>query len=128
MRKWILLIALLVTRAEAYYPESGNELLEMCLSMGDALNRTFDTNNIKSSQLQALEVGFCTGYISGIHQIHDTFVHWNKMKPRWCIPDGVLLGQLEGVVVKHLKEYPQNLHLTASSLTAGAITEAFPCE
>jgi hypothetical protein len=44
-----------------------------------------------------------------------------------CIPEGVAKRQIVDVVTKHLRERPQDRHLTAVSIVAEALAEAFPC-
>ena len=46
----------------------------------------------------------------------------------FCHPSSVLTGQLRDVVKKWLNENPQLRHFTAVSLTAKALSEAFPCK
>jgi len=118
MGKWILFVALLVSQGAdaadkhkfAFY--SGNHLLALCLKQTD--DYTSKSN--------------CLGYIIGVSDTHNTHVNWKYIGSYWCSPDGIIGGQLQAVVVKHLKENPQDLHLSASSLVMTALNAAFPCE
>ena len=72
--------------------------------------------------------GYCSGYIIGVSDTADTLAVWKGFAESICTPQGVTSGQLQKVVVKHLNEHPEKLHLRASSLVLNVLTEAFPCE
>jgi len=74
------------------------------------------------------EKGSCTGYIEGVDDSAVTLAHWEGFAEYICPPEGVTSGQFRKVVVKHLNENPEKLHMTASSLVLKALSEAFPCE
>jgi len=121
MRKWILLVALLVSQgvvADGRVFRTGNNLLEICSANPKQTKITVDY----------MELSECHGYIMGVSDTHSTFVEWKYIEPFWCSPDGVTTGQEKAVVVKYLKENPQKLHLTASSLVMTALNATFPCE
>ena len=89
--------------------QSGNSLSEYC------------TN---SSEL------YCLGFVAAIVDAHSTLVGSDLMNPLFCTPKEVTevtVGQMQKIVVKYLKDHPETLHLTASSLVFKALTEAFPC-
>jgi hypothetical protein len=46
----------------------------------------------------------------------------------WCLPAGVTWEQDRLILVKWLKDHPENLHYAAPSLVAAAYAEAFPCK
>ncbi len=99
-------VATFPAHASVFY--DGSSLLEHCNS------RT------------AVGGGICFGFIIGAA---DSF---NCKQPildgfRWHSPKGAKAGQIEKVVVKYLNEHPEKLHLSASSLVAAALSEAFPC-
>ena len=73
--------------------------------------------------------GVCAGYLSGVMDAHQTFKGWGELtQPTYCKPDGVTLGQVRAIVVKSLKENPEELHLNAASLVLNALRRAFPPE
>jgi hypothetical protein len=86
----------------------GNDLLRLC-----------------TSELP-VDVTFCMGYVEGVR---DGLV-WGTIerKPSFGIPAQVKSGQLKDVVVKYLKEHPENRHKEAGFLTIGALKDAFPPE
>ena len=107
MRKWVLLIALLVSQgvqaAGVYY--NGNLLLAKC--EGEA-------------EYQLL----CVGYIKGVSDTSDG-KSWEGYP--YCI-GGVITGQLQKIVIKYMNEHPEDLHLAAYALVQNAFLAAFPCE
>jgi hypothetical protein len=62
--------------------------------------------------------GFVLGYIMGVIQTTDIPM---------CIPKGVTNYQVQAVVVKFLKDNPEQLHMPANLLTLAAVTKAWPC-
>jgi len=108
MRKWILLVALLVAQgvqaATVYY--TGNALLAYC--EGDGVGESL-----------------CRTYIMGVLDASKDKT-WSGVP--YCKPGSVTGGQLQKIVVKHMNEYPEDLHLAAHSLVQNAVLEAFPCE
>ncbi len=121
MKKWILLIALLVAQgahAGYYNYMSGNELLTAC---------SVDPWD-PASKLELVRISKCTGYVTGITDAYNVFHNWNFIEPMWCMPNEVSIDQLKKVVLKYLKENPQAIHMSASSLVVNAVVLAFPCE
>jgi hypothetical protein len=109
MKYLILLIALLPATSFAGTFKTGLALLEEC-----------------EASTTSHKVWKCHGYIQGIHDAHNTYAALTDMTPNFCIPAGVNSTQLVKVVVKHLNEHPEKLHLTASSQVTNALYIAFP--
>ncbi len=109
MKKWILLIALLVAQCvqAASVNYTGNELLAKCERGGAS---------------QAL----CRGYIMGVLDASKDDKTWEGTP--YCKPGSLTGGQLQKIVVKHFNERPADIHFTARSLVQNAFLEAFPCE
>jgi hypothetical protein len=105
----ILLTALIPASSFAGHFKTGLALLEECEPL--------------AASYEAWE---CHGYIEGIHDAHNTYEASTHMMPKFCMPKGVNSTQLVKVVVKHLNEHPEELHLTASSLVSEAFSVAFP--
>ena len=107
MRKWILLVALLVSQwvqgAASYY--TGNDILAFC----------------EGDDLGTLQ---CNLYIMGVTDASEGKT-WDGYL--YCKPTSVTGGQLQKIVIKHFNENPADLHLTAHSLVQQALLEAFPC-
>jgi len=108
----VLLFLALIYPAMASATETGNELLANC----DKPENYFAD-------------GVCFGYLQGVQDAHQTFQGWGDLnEPSYCMPDGVTVGQAQAIVVKYLKENPEDLHHRASGLVLNAFEEAFPGE
>ena len=110
----VALVALLVAGVGAAKAQdvqaflSGNTLWEYC-----------------AAPRGSLQFGFCAGHIAGVA---DAMTSYGRLgEYRACIPRRVQVGQVVDVVIQNLSVNPSRRHLTASSLTARAIAEAFPC-
>ena len=104
----LVLVLLLVSgRATADF-QSGSTLLTICQDTARPMDR-----------MQ------CLGYIQGISDVsgHNTISGW-----RACGPEDLTGLQAMDIVLKHLREHPEDRHLAASSLVARALAEAFPCK
>ncbi len=113
--KYLLMIVLLCTVSQVRATfVSGNTLLEWCEAY---INET-----------SAAKGNNCAVYIEGISDIQSTYAGWGKMKKSFCTPESANISQLVRVVTKHMQEYPEDLHLSASSMVANALIKAFPCE
>lgn len=89
---------------------SGNELLSACEEMNEA---------IKYQQL-----GWCRGYIVGIADAMSPGNSVNGYKAKFTA--GITVQQLTDVVLKFLREHPEDRHYSAGSLVAEALSKAFP--
>lgn len=67
----------------------------------------------------------CAGYMMGFSDLA-SHVKIVPIAAR-CIPAGSTADQLRRIVVKFLKDHPEELHFTGASLTDYALSQAFPC-
>lgn len=44
-----------------------------------------------------------------------------------CSPQGVKVVQLTSLVLKYLREHPEQLHMNGAAVTLSALVQAFPC-
>jgi hypothetical protein len=71
--------------------------------------------------------GKCIAFVIGVENGFEmAYVVQGIQKPI-CLPSGVTNGQAVKVVVKFMKNHPEDLHQPAVSLTLKALIEAFPC-
>ena len=70
----------------------------------------------------------CVGYIRGVFDTHSLLTWRNHSQPYFCTPPNVQTGQLQKIVIKHLKANPELLHFTASVHVVEALKKAFPCK
>jgi hypothetical protein len=97
-----------ITRAQNPQPReySGNDLLRDCTTQDS--------------------YSFCLGYITGLEHGISLESQYRKSKPMFSLPSNVEMGQLVDLVVKALKERPEQRHMKAAVLALAAIVEAFP--
>jgi hypothetical protein len=110
--------------------QTGNELLHKCT---DAL-RSIDRSVQSTSGYETANREWCTGYIKGlVDGYQDATVDVNmglgvQIPSPLCLPwHQIIVEQLIRIVVKYLREYPQDLHLPSGMLAAAAVRDAFPC-
>jgi hypothetical protein len=98
------------------YSFAGNDLLRRC-------------DGPYTNEVQKLAYSsFCTGYLQGLQQMHHVVIGFHKSPPLYCEPTATgSYDQLERVVIKWLKNNPEELHRDARVLVTRALMEAFPC-
>lgn len=120
IRTVLLLIALsacLTSLARAQdYSLTGNDFLRRC-------DGPF-SNDVEKLAYKS----FCTGYLQGLQQMQYIVVGMRNVQPLYCEPtQSGNYDQLERVVIKWLKNNPEQLHRDARLLVTKALMEAFPC-
>jgi len=116
-----LFIASVTTSAKAEI--DGSMLLQNCI---EAV-RYMQNKNAPSPNISA--VNFCVGYISGVNDMHTTFVRSVACfdPPVFCNAPPADIEKLVKIVVEFLKAHPEDLHFQGAVLTVSALKEAFPC-
>lgn len=71
--------------------------------------------------------GFCSGFIVGATGM-DSLRQLMNDNPLICEPDRVTNGQKRSIVIKYMKEHPEELHRPFLAITVNSLMEAFPCE
>jgi hypothetical protein len=97
------------TYAQRVSPTTGNTLLEACESKAE------------------LQQAFWLGYITGSTDVDGMNGAAFPERRRSCIPESVSNSQIRDVVVKYLKEHPEDRHLLAEILVVQALAKTFPC-
>ena len=116
----LCLVVLLSTSASA---KDGYELLQRC---EDAL--IDDKQGLFSmDSSRVFLAGYCLGVMQGITRSN---VIYQKLKQSlFCLPnERITNGQAARVVVKYLREHPEELHEDDTILAVIAFMEAFPCK
>jgi hypothetical protein len=101
-----LVAALIGMSSISVNARSGSELLRMC----------------ESGELTA-DWGYCVGFVRGVVDQHSEA----GLKRQFCVPPAAYESQLAKVAFKSLKDHPERLHFSASSLVRAAMAESFPC-
>jgi len=107
----MFLYALLSVRAESFY--TGNELLERC------------EDCIYSANISS--VSACAYCISHISSIHDAFVDWGFMRPKWCIAEDIVLSELTKTTMDYIHKNPRSKHQYSTNSIANSLVENYPC-
>ena len=97
------------------------------VSQASAKGSFFLTGNELLNQCQdnsLVRQGDCMGFTSGVSDAmaSSTLHGWTA-----CVPNQVTRGQVKDIAVQFLVKHPEWRHLTAVSLVANALDEAFPC-
>jgi hypothetical protein len=103
---------------------NGNKLLADCgaaLAIVDGGEQSLDTSRL-------IGAGLCLGFMQGIGLMNDFYqISALKGAALFCRPNGVNNGQTARIVVKYLRDHPEELHKDELSLTLTALRAAFPC-
>ncbi len=98
---------------------TGHELLEYCQSTLDVLDYNFGRVQMETEYHLGSNSGKCQGYIIGVNE--------TLSKKHYCVPSNYNMLETASVVVKYLKDHPQELNCPASLLIARAYQKYFPC-
>ena len=105
----------------------GNDLLRKC----NNVTRIFE-DGIKESETTGnmlADASFCSGMMQGMTNTIIFFDTFQVNQSIVCLPeDGISNGQAAKVVIKYLKEHPEQLHVVDSGLAFLALMDAFPCK
>jgi hypothetical protein len=113
--------------AQSDWTGDGNTLLRTC----SLAVRIFDGEKLSSGD--AVDGGFCLGYIMGSHdmdiavQVMEEHEKTTLMKHS-CVPSNASTAQVVRVVVKYLRDNPERLNMPASVLITDAVRSSFPCK
>lgn len=131
MKIWLLVVvtSLFATALPAFADFTGNDVLKSC----QAAVRFADNDGAPAGE--HFDSGWCIGWVAGALQLTKLHNEWTtviKEKPallQFCVPDsGIPAMQAVRVVVKYLKEHPDQLHEDGMGLTIAALKDTFPCK
>lgn len=134
MKKILLLLLCLPISLYAQHdklvePSDGNGLLDYCAPMVDYA----DTGSYRNPMPDALKASWCHGYIQGTRENIEFFqIIMNKGENKGpldiCIPHEAPTIQFARVIVKWLRDHPEELHEYMLSLHMKILHQAFPCQ
>ena len=119
----LLLVAVSLFVASPVMATDGKTLLQKCREytrfLGDRYNPTIEFADIYK----------CLGLVEGTTNTHDILTINSGKQGMYCQPSTsqVELEKNTSIVLKYLKEHPEELHLSASYLILKALKETFPC-
>lgn len=117
---------------EADVSSSGNRYLEICASEEKPTERW--------NEMDFLHAGLCEGFMLGVRDgmgftiaalKHDnsslSYLKGSIEDLGVCEPDTVELGQIVRVVLKYIRDHPEQAHRPSAELVVMAELNAFPC-
>jgi len=119
----VLAVILTVLQPEATLAD-GILLLKQCTPIVSFLD---NEGNVPSNVENTFAAGFCLGMAQGITNMNLAY-QYTMQKTLFCLPTGgIQNSQAVRVIVKYLKEHPEQLHEQEGSLAIIAFIQAFPC-
>ena len=97
--------------SENFY--TGRELLEHC------------ENCINSANVSS--VNACAYCFSNMSTMHDAFVYWGFMEPKWCLASDITFKELTKKTIAFIHQNPSSLHQYSTNLIADSLTKNYPC-
>jgi hypothetical protein len=112
---WFLTVFLYTIPALADVPAfmTGMKLLQACESQSD------------------LDLMFCRGYIAGASDFWSDMSSFQALTskiPKYCPPDNITWEQLRYIVIKHMKEQPEQLNYVADVSITKALSKFYFCK
>jgi Ssp1 endopeptidase immunity protein Rap1a len=107
---FFLLLVSASVHAQRVSTTTGNDLLDSCESKAE------------------FKQAFCLGYINGATDLDGMDGSVFPERRRSCVAENVSNGQVRDVVVKYLRDHPEERHLLAAILIVKAMSQAFPCK
>jgi len=119
--KVTLVVLMLLIPACCY--ADGNELLKRC-----GLFVSYMDSERSDISLSG-EMMFCAGFMQGITNMNLLYQQVLKSDAQFCLPEwGISNSYAARIVVKHLRDYPEELHRNEFVLAIWALNVAFPCK
>ena len=105
----------------------GNDLLQKCNTVIKIFEDGIEESEITTIMLS--DASFCNGMMQGITNTIIFFDTFQVNQSIVCLPEnGISNGRAAKVVIKYLKEHPEQLHVADSGLAFLAMMDAFPCK
>ena len=96
---------------------------------GAAVASSMDGHQLltKCTSQKYFENGECSGVISGVIDLAGDLSRAGVTEETFCIPARGGRGKVEVVVLQYLRDHPEQLGQTASSLVLRSLQESYPC-
>jgi hypothetical protein len=103
--------------------ESGNAFVRLCSAVENKQLSEEDFGNVMDC------IGYVSGFTEGVYYeaMYATAKGKQVAPEAFCIPDDVEHGQLIRVILKHIRDNPENAHKRTSVLIIKALGKAYPC-
>lgn len=114
-------VALSISPDTSIATEDGNELLKGCNVFVQLLDEgTMD-------QESAIDVGRCIGFMEATLNWGKLYEIKNPESAFFCTPSDLKTGQAVRIIVKYMREHPEDLHEPKIFLVIAALRSAYPC-
>jgi len=102
---------------------SGNAFMRLC----SAVEKDKTTDQEAATSIAC--VSYVSGFVAGVtaHAGFAAYKMKQKVPTMFCLPEDVEPGQLVRVVLKFVRNNPEDAHRRTDVLIARALREAFPC-
>ena len=118
-----LALIVLVLLIPAWCGADGNELLRRC-----SLLVSYTDSEMPETSLSG-EMMFCAGFMQGITNTNLLYQQVLKSDAEFCLPEwGISNSHAARIVVKQLRDHPEELHRNEFVLAIWALNVAFPCK
>jgi hypothetical protein len=103
------------------YPSTGNAFDRLCSVV---------EKNKTETQHGVACIAYVVGLIDGVSKETEfVLAVSNKQPPMpFCLSDDVENGQLIRIVLRYIRNHPEEAHLSTAFLVVQALREAFPCQ
>jgi hypothetical protein len=119
--KVVLIVLMLLIPVWCY--ADGKELLKRCGLLVSYMDG--ETPDVSLSG----EMMFCAGFMQGITNMNLVYQQVLKSDAQFCLPEwGISNSHAARIVVKHLRDYPEELHRNEFVLAIWALNVAYPCK
>ena len=92
---------------------TGRELLEHCENC---------VNSVNVSSVNA-----CAYCVSNMSMMHDAFVGWDLMSPKWCLSKEISNKELTKTIMMYVRENPDSLRQYSTKIVANSLILNYPC-
>jgi Rap1a immunity proteins len=118
-----VILTILMLLIPSWCHADGNTLLKQC-----GLLVSFMDGG-KPDVASSGDLMFCAGFMQGIMNMNRLYQRVLKSDAQFCLPEGgIPNGQAARIVVKYLREFPEELHRNEFVLAFWAFQAAFPCK
>ena len=112
--------------------ENGGDTLEQfvrkCQVVVDK-ERLPATEDLVEHFTAGLDTGQCTGYLSGVLELHTLIRNASPASSVFCVPSkGITVYQAVKILLKHAHEHPEYLHQPVLVQALLSLAVAFPCK
>ena len=103
---------------------SGNAFVRLC----SAIDK--DGRTDREAKLNMACIGYVSGVVDGVFwEVAFVGAKGSKEPPKpYCLPENTENGQLIRIVMKYIRNHPEEAHQKTAFLIFNALGEAFPCK